>query len=77
MYAIVDDQSNLSLAKTEFFYMFDIQTTTEPYTLKTCAGVVETSGRRACGYTIESVDGKMSFPLPTLIECNAIPNNRE
>ncbi|KAJ8346862.1 hypothetical protein SKAU_G00282630 [Synaphobranchus kaupii] len=43
MYAIVDDQSNLSLAKTEFFDMFDIQSTIEPYTLKTCAGVAETS----------------------------------
>ncbi|KAI3354716.1 hypothetical protein L3Q82_004500, partial [Scortum barcoo] len=77
MYAIIDDQSNLSLAKTEFFDMFDIQGTVEPYTLKTCAGITETSGRRACGYTVESADGKMNFPLPVLIECNAIPNNRE
>lgn len=26
---------------------------------------------------VEAIDGKMSFPLPTLIECNIIPNNRE
>ncbi|KAF0023340.1 hypothetical protein F2P81_023970 [Scophthalmus maximus] len=77
MYAIIVDQSNLSLAKTEFFYMFDIQGTVEPYTLKTFAGIKETSGRRACGYTVESADGKMNFPLPVLIECNAILNNRE
>lgn len=77
MYAIIDDQSNLSLAKTEFFDMFNIQGTVEPYTLKTCAGIKETSGRRACGYTVESAEGKLNFPLPVLIECNAIPNNRE
>lgn len=57
--------------------MFNIQGTEEPYTLKTCAGITETSGRRACGYTVESADGKLNFPLPVLIECNAIPNNRE
>lgn len=77
MYAIIDDQSNQSLAKTEFFDIFNIQTTPEPYMLKTCSGVTHTTGRRACGYMVESLDGKMSFPLPALIECNAIPNNRE
>ncbi|KAL4000683.1 acetylcholinesterase [Sarotherodon galilaeus] len=77
MYAIIDDQSNQSLAKTEFFDIFNIQPTPEPYMLKTCSGVTHTTGRRACGYMVESLDGKISFPLPTLIECNAIPNNRE
>lgn len=76
IYAILDDQSNLSLAKTEFFEMFGIQGITTPYTLKTCAGTTETKGRRAYGYVIESVDGKTSIPLPTLIECNQVPNNR-
>lgn len=77
MYAIIDDQSNLSLAKKSFFYMFKTQGTVEPYTLKTCAGISKTSGRRACGYTVESADGKLNFPLPALMECNAIPNNRK
>ena len=63
------DFPNQSLAKR--FLTFKAQ----PYTLKTCAGVAEMSGRRACGYAIESVDGEISFPLPTLIECNAIPSN--
>lgn len=39
--------------------------------------VTETSGRRACGYTVESADRKLNFPLLILIECNTIPNNRE
>ncbi|KAL1267084.1 hypothetical protein QQF64_002759 [Cirrhinus molitorella] len=45
--------------------------------LKTCAGVVEASGRRAHGFIIESADGEISFPLPTLIECNSMPDNRD
>lgn len=39
MYAILDDQSNCSLARSEFFDFFDIQTNPHPYSLSTCAGV--------------------------------------
>lgn len=48
-YAILDDQSNRSLAGSSFFEMFDIADDTSPYTLRTCAGVSETAGRRARG----------------------------
>ncbi|KAK7895611.1 hypothetical protein WMY93_020936 [Mugilogobius chulae] len=34
MYAVIDEQSNRSLAKTEFFNLFEIKTTPAPYTLK-------------------------------------------
>ncbi len=37
---------------------------------------METTGRRAGGFQIESMDGQTSLPLPDLIECNEIPNNR-
>ena len=76
MYAILDDQSNRSLARPDFFDMFNIKDTVAPYTLKTCAGVMETEGRRATGFIVESADGWMSLLLPTLTECNMIPNNR-
>lgn len=76
IYAILDEQSNRSLARTEFFDLFNIQSGKFPYILRTCAGLKETSGRRACGYVIESVDQKTTLSLPTLIECNQIPNNR-
>ncbi|KAG8137769.1 hypothetical protein E2320_003720, partial [Naja naja] len=33
-------------------------------------------GRRASGYQVESVDGKTCLTLPTLIECNQIPDHR-
>lgn len=44
-YAVLDEQSNRSLAKTELFNLLGIGAGAAPYTLKTCSGVVETSGR--------------------------------
>jgi hypothetical protein len=75
MYAILDKQSNQSLARSEFFNIYKFKGSSSPYTLKTCAGLAETAGRRAHGYVVESVNEKMSLCLPTLIECNQVPNN--
>ncbi|XP_068116194.1 uncharacterized protein [Hyperolius riggenbachi] len=77
MYAILDDQSNRSLASPEFFNVFNIQGETWPYTLQTCSGLVKVSGRRAHGFVVASEYGNTEFPLPTLIECDQLPNNRE
>lgn len=57
--------------------MFSDQSPSAPYTLRTCAGVKESAGRRASGYEVESLDGTVRIPLPSLIECNDISNNRE
>ncbi|KAG7482904.1 hypothetical protein JOB18_033440 [Solea senegalensis] len=76
VYILLDDQSNRSLARSEFFDLFQIKGSHSPYTLRTCAGVTETSGRRATGFIAESLDGKMNVMLPTLIECNHMPDNR-
>lgn len=38
------------------------------------SGRTETAGRRASGYTVEPMDKNISIPLPTLLECNQIPN---
>ncbi|XP_040197421.1 uncharacterized protein LOC120930263 [Rana temporaria] len=76
VYAILDDQSNKSLAKSAFFDSFHIRGPGAPYSLRTCAGTVETAGRRASGYIIESSDGQVRLPLPTILECNQIPDNR-
>ncbi|KAK0155063.1 hypothetical protein N1851_002628 [Merluccius polli] len=35
-----------------------------------------TSGRRATNFIIESMDGKLQLPLPTLIECDMVPDDR-
>lgn len=77
MYMIMDDQSNASLAKTEFFEYFGIQGLSEPYVLRRCAGTVKVTGWRAHSYVIEPLTGGLSIPLPTLIECNDVPNPRE
>ncbi|XP_038062985.1 uncharacterized protein LOC119733659 [Patiria miniata] len=76
MYAVIDDQSNRSLAKSDFFDQFDIRSSPSPYSLRTCAGVTEMTGRKADGFQIEAVNGGVSLPLPPLIECNEILNNR-
>lgn len=76
MYAVLDEQSNKSLAKTEFFNLFDVKASPTPYTLKTCAGTTETYGRRVSDFMLESMDGKLQLPLPTLIECDMVPDDR-
>ncbi|XP_077389538.1 uncharacterized protein LOC144026608 [Festucalex cinctus] len=75
-YVILDDQSNRSLARTEFFEIFNIKNEPLSYNLKTCSGIVETWGKMAEGFQIESLDGSVVVPLPPLIECQDIPNNR-
>ncbi|XP_038823288.1 uncharacterized protein LOC120023350 [Salvelinus namaycush] len=76
MYVVLDEQSNKSLAKTEFFNLFNINDNSAPYTMKTCSGVTETSGRRAVNFMVESIDGHMQLSLPTLIECDMMPDDR-
>ncbi|KAL0161725.1 hypothetical protein M9458_045450, partial [Cirrhinus mrigala] len=75
VYAIIDEQSNKSLARSDFFEIFNDKSPPSPYTLKICAGSTQTFGRRACGYMIESLDEKTCNPLPVLTECNELPNN--
>ncbi len=76
LYAIHDEQSNRSLVRSELFEIFNDNGTSSPYSLRACAGLKETMGRRATGYIVESLDSTVHVPLPSLIECN-IPNNRE
>lgn len=76
MYAVIDEQSNRSLARSEFFETFNDKSSPALYTLKICTGSVESTGRRACGYMIESLDEKICIPLPDLIGCRELPNNR-
>lgn len=75
-YIILDDQSNRSLARPEFFDLFKIKDKLVSYDLRTCSGLVETWGKKAEGFHIESLDGSVVIPLPPLIECQDIPNER-
>ncbi|XP_041424892.1 uncharacterized protein LOC121395423 [Xenopus laevis] len=76
MYAVLDDQSNRSLAKSEFFTVFNISGEAFSYTLKTCSGTMVKTGRRVSNFTIQSIDGKSQLELPTLIECDMLPDDR-
>lgn len=68
LYIILDEQSNRSLARTEFFDLLNVKGASSAYTLRTCAGVTETTGRRATGFIVESLDGVTKVELPTLFE---------
>ena len=76
MYAVIDDNSNRSLAHPDFFDLFDDHSLHTPYSLKTCGGVLETAGRRAQGYRIQSLDERVNLPLPTLIECSGVVGDK-
>ena len=37
---------------------------------------MDTSGRRASNLIVEPIDGSVQIPLPTLIECDMMPDDR-
>lgn len=76
-YVLIDDQSNCSLAKPQLFNLLNLDGERFPYTLKTCAGITQKEGRHAKGLVIESLDGHKQHLLPTITECDAIPDNRD
>ena len=75
-YAILDEQSNKSLARPELFTLLDIKSDSYQYALRSCSGSVVTSGRRADNCIMESLDQSVRYAMPTLIECADIPNNK-
>lgn len=77
VYAIIDEQSNCTLARSELFDFFNIQSESEAYTLFSCSGQSTCSGRKVNGLVVESIDGSCRFNLPTVIECDEIPANRQ
>ena len=76
-YAIIDDQSNCSLGTSRLFELLHLGGDSTQYTLRTCSGTTQAKGRRAMDLVIESVDGSKHHNLPPIIECDAIPNNRD
>ena len=76
MYAILDDQSNTTLAKSEFFELLNATSSQVEYTLTSCAGTFVTSGKTAKDFIVESADGSFQLELPNILECNEIPNVR-
>ena len=75
-YVIIDDQSNCSLAKPKLFDLLK-PSEAQPYTLKTCSGTSQASGRHAHNLIIKLLDGTRGHKLPAPTECDAIPDSRE
>lgn len=77
VYAVIDDQSNKTLASSELFDMMGINTIVTNYVLASCAGRKQTCGRKTDNLVIESIDGHISIEVPSVIECEQIPNARD
>lgn len=74
LYAIIDDQSNRSVVKSELLDTLQFRSGLVNYVLISCAGSLPTKGRRATGLIVQSLDGSIHLKLPTLIKCNSIPD---
>ena len=74
VYAILDEHSNRTLATHELFNLLQITGETTQYTLSTCSGRVTAFGRRATDLWVRSIDGLTNVKLPSVIECDDIPN---
>ncbi|KAK3107001.1 hypothetical protein FSP39_004706 [Pinctada imbricata] len=77
LYALVDDQSNRSLGKSELFDILGIHSERRNFALKTCSGENSMESRVAKNLVVSSLDGNTVLKLPAIVECDAIPDNRE
>ena len=77
-YAIVDNQSNSTFADPRLLDFFNIKKPTTSYTLTTLSGEkIHRKGRVVKGLRIRGVTEKNSFPLPTTLENDMIPDTRD
>ena len=77
IYAIIDDQSNMSLIASELADVLGATGPQEKYYLTTCSGENEAKYcRRVAGVVLTSLDGSES-EMPTLIECNSPRDKQE
>ncbi|XP_063397214.1 uncharacterized protein LOC134681506 [Mytilus trossulus] len=75
-YALIDDQSNRSLMKPELSALLNAQGEEISYTLSSCSGKVNITGKKISNLIVESLDANVALDLPPLIECDGIPNIR-
>ena len=75
LYAVIDDQSNQSLAKSDLFDILGIRSEPEGFELRTCSGVDYKFGRFARNLIVSSLDGSTIHKLPLVMECDNIPDN--
>ena len=77
LYCMIDDQSSHTLAVSDFFDSFNENGPETTYSLESCSGFFNASGRTCSGYIIESLDSSTTFHLPTVLEYDDIPQNRD
>ena len=76
-YAIIDDQSNKTIATHQLLDKFEINYREVSYTLRTCSGEETAHGRWADDFYVQDIRGTVSIDLPTVTECSVIPDFRE
>ncbi|XP_070198818.1 uncharacterized protein [Littorina saxatilis] len=76
VYAVIDDQSNRSLASPALLDGLGVSSDELVYTLTSCSGSYSMSGRRVSGLCVQSLDAQTTLNLPSLIECDKIPEER-
>ena len=77
VYAIIDDQSNTSLVSNELSDDMGVKGPSEKYFLSTCYGHNQVKyGRRVPGLVIRSIQNGSEAHLPTLVECDNIPDDK-
>lgn len=52
------------------------KSTTQQFTLSSYAGRQQMNGCRASEFFVSSIDGSVTMELPTVTECNEIPDDR-
>lgn len=77
LYALIDDQSNRSLAKSELFDLLNINSEPKDFQLQTCSGVNSMTSRIGRNLMVSSLDGNTIHRLPPTVECETIPDNRK
>ncbi|CAG2224086.1 unnamed protein product [Mytilus edulis] len=75
VYAIIDDQSNHSLATPDLFDRLGLHGSQKQFVLSSCSGSSTMVGRYASGIRICSIDGQSTFDMPEVIECDSIPSD--
>ena len=73
-YAIIDDQSNKTLALPEVFDALGINSTPEKYVMHSCSGPRSMSGRRSFDMSVSASNGK-TMHIGQVLECEYIPQD--
>ena len=76
-YVIIDDQSNKTLAKPELFDKLCVKGDKFDYCINSCSGTSFVSGRKLNDCTIMSLDNEVSYKLPTVLEYDDMPGNKD